>query len=805
MIFTVASRFAGPLLTIICWGGLYQLCRELAVRGKVAHDWRVSWLMATLWWGALLTLIVELSGWLHALSAPVISGAWLVATAVVWGTAGYCAWKRGAFARDCVHSLLHRQRQRWPWDAAVTLGAAVLLILAIGAVALLTPTTNVDSLTYHMARVLVWIQQHSVAPFATTNPRQIEFGPWSSYAITVLYLLYGGDRFANLVQWFAMLSSVIAVTYLAQILFDGSIGPKILTVAKSDTHRRIAALTALVLVTLPIGIAEAISTQNDYIVAYWSIVVYVFGLLLFYAPTNRWYMLGIGLALSLGMLTKSTAAIYCAPLLLVLGFWLLIRHRRSVLPFTAAIVGLLLILNLPQMTRNYQVFGSPLSSKFVNTITVNETFTASGTLSNVIRNLTLHTPSGFDLVTNYLDDWLLFLHQATGRTINDKDITFQYTPFYVQALILQNDSTGSGFYQLLLVVSSIVVCLFSRKKHDIRMLFYLLLIFASVLLFAGYLRWQPWHSRLHIAYFVALAPFVGVTIGSRIRGLAMMLIVVPLFLLGVYCIFNNPMRPLSHTHPFLQQPREQQYFAVDPALYKPMREIAGLVAQTKCQDVGLISTYGTWEYPLRLLLQNQGFTGELHQVFVENETAKLGVDMPPVCAIISFVPDFPVDAQSTFPQIVSAPPLILYLTDASRAVLDPILGKVDPTKIQIVTIANPYGIQEQDGQKFFWMGNGPTLIRVRVPHTGDLVLNAEMFVGPSLPNVPTRRILVTTPDGYRKEEIIKNGQGSIVVPLTSVDTTITLLPLDKPTLSKLPNGDTRQLLLGMKNWQVELR
>src|SRR5690242_18911992 len=65
-------------------------------------------------------------------------------------------------------------------------------------IAIVAPPNNWDSTTYHMARVLNWIQQESVNHFPTYNLRQIELNPWAEYAILQFQLLSGGDYLANL-------------------------------------------------------------------------------------------------------------------------------------------------------------------------------------------------------------------------------------------------------------------------------------------------------------------------------------------------------------------------------------------------------------------------------------------------------------------------------------------------------------------------------------------------------------------------------------------------------------------------------
>jgi 4-amino-4-deoxy-L-arabinose transferase-like glycosyltransferase len=67
-------------------------------------------------------------------------------------------------------------------------------------------------------------------------------------------LLSGGDRLANLPQWFASMGSLFVVSLIA---------------ARLGATARGQALAALFCATLPMGILQSTSTQNDFVVAYW--------------------------------------------------------------------------------------------------------------------------------------------------------------------------------------------------------------------------------------------------------------------------------------------------------------------------------------------------------------------------------------------------------------------------------------------------------------------------------------------------------------------------------------------------------
>lgn len=190
-------------LPLLAWVGMYLLARELSVSGKIGADWRISWLVACSGWGALLTIIVEVSSFFHSFSLSTVSASWAVSCIIFWGGAFVLMKRRGLSVLRALRdwssgsvSILVGQ----PLSVLLLLGMVGTIVVLLGLIALWTPTTNWDSMTYHMPRVMYWLQQQSVEHYATVNDRQLELGPWSGFAIATLVMLYGDDRFANLVQ-----------------------------------------------------------------------------------------------------------------------------------------------------------------------------------------------------------------------------------------------------------------------------------------------------------------------------------------------------------------------------------------------------------------------------------------------------------------------------------------------------------------------------------------------------------------------------------------------------------------------------
>ena len=75
-------ELSGLALLSANWFGIYGICCELAARKQIHSDWRVSWLLACVGWGALLTFVIELSSARKMLNAPVLIAAWLAGNTI---------------------------------------------------------------------------------------------------------------------------------------------------------------------------------------------------------------------------------------------------------------------------------------------------------------------------------------------------------------------------------------------------------------------------------------------------------------------------------------------------------------------------------------------------------------------------------------------------------------------------------------------------------------------------------------------------------------------------------------------------
>jgi hypothetical protein len=173
---------------------LASLAAALLIFGssRPSRTFRESLLGATVLAGGWLVLGTELLSLFHAVRfGPVLLWWTIPAVALV--------------------AMLVHQRRRWrewrpttPRLSSAQYSLLVPLALVLGwswCQACFAPPNNIDSLSYHLPRQVIWMQQGSVENYPTSSLRQIAMPPLTEFAVLHLMVLTGSDRYHNLVQW----------------------------------------------------------------------------------------------------------------------------------------------------------------------------------------------------------------------------------------------------------------------------------------------------------------------------------------------------------------------------------------------------------------------------------------------------------------------------------------------------------------------------------------------------------------------------------------------------------------------------
>lgn len=146
---------------------------------------------------------------------------------------------------------------------------------------------------------------------------------------------------------------------------------------------------------------------------------------------------------------------------------------------------------------------------------------------------------------------------------------------------------------------------------------------------------------------------------------------------------------------------------------------------------------------------------------------------------------------------------VFYSADTSSKLIaqnsEFLLIKIDKASLQspiLLNLDNPNGIEtDAQGNSFFWMGGEATKLRLFSPKKGHAVLTAKLNMGPSLPERFDRRMIIYSHAKKVQEVIVTSQTQAIGIPVQEGLNEIKMEILDKPTIIKLPNGDTRPLLV----------
>ncbi len=120
-----------------------------------------------------------------------------------------------------------------------------------------------------------------------------------------------------------------------------------------------------------------------------------------------------------------------------------------------------------------------------------------------------------------------------------------------------------------------------------------------------------------------------------------------------------------------------------------------------------------------------------------------------------------------------------------------------------LAVGNPNGLEGTPSDPFFWIGKGETTVEVLAARPGEVTLVGLFAAGPSRSGGGPRRLSVHS--GDCAAEVVADGRCAIRVPVPAGRSIIRLQALDQPTVEVLPNGDTRPLLLGVRDLSFQFR
>ena len=381
------------------------------------------------------------------------------------------------------------------------------------------------------------------------------------------------------------------------------------------------------------GILQASSTQNDYMVTFWLICLVYYILLSFKTEKKVYIFWFIGASLGLGILTKSSAYLYGFPFMVWFSLVQLWRNRWHWKAWqTIALTTVFaLIFNLGHYWRNFDLFNSFLGTpkNFAVAYKI-EVISVPTFLSNIIRNLGLHLDIVRTLklenfitpITGIANKLISIFHDIIGVDMFDPRTTA--TSYSGIPGISFDENVAGNPLHFFIILSVIFYYLLRTKLRRDRILFiYQLVTIACFLMLCLMLKIQAYHSRHHLAIFMFFAPLVGIVLSQIPLQKLANVIAILLIVASLPWVLQNKFRPIVAEANIFNLSRIEQYFINRPQLQEPYVQTAKTILSTECKNIGLSLGEGTsvgneyWEYPFWVLLKDSQT-----QIHIENVNAQ---------------------------------------------------------------------------------------------------------------------------------------------------------------------------------------
>ena len=505
----------------------------------------------------------------------------------------------------------------------------IVALLSLLLQGLIYPPNNWDSLTYHMSRIMHWLSNESVSHFPTYVIRDLYQPPFAEYFIMNINLLNGNDYFSNSVQLLFLTFSIIGIWSILDYFNC------------SRFHKLIA---AFLLITIPSAELQATNTKNDIICCFFIIVALDYCIKTYY-EINIKNFIYLGLSIGLAIFTKGTAYLFLASFLVFWAIFLahkLIKTKNlKIITNGVLLLFVVLIVNIGHFSRNYMVNKNILTVDNIESKAfTNENRSTSQFASNLLKNLGLQI--GFPFQKKY-DPWIREIHKKYNVNIDSPDSNWFQNKYQgsKEFETLEDFMPNTIHFFLILFCALIILStgILNPKKY-VKELLLLTIALLQLVFFVFYLKWQPWHTRLHIPIFMVSTLLVVVVL-KQFRWFSIVLYAcLPMLIYGFYFnfIYNN-LRPIKTNLLYtkninIKDSRFKKYFSNQLYLFDEYKTVQDLIYKKSPKKVGLIIS--DWEYPLFSDFYYEKIN--ILCINVENITNKIQQNNENVDAIISTNP-----------------------------------------------------------------------------------------------------------------------------------------------------------------------
>jgi hypothetical protein len=605
-----------------------------SVKHRNAPHWRESLIATHLCWAVTVLLSTEILSLFHAVGPGPVTVLWaalfMAAAMAAFGT-----------SRGVAFPALQRVSRIDGILIAVLCCFAVLLAV----IGILAPPNTWDAMTYHLPRIMHWVQNHSVNHYYTHIDRQLFDPPWSEFAMLHGYLLSGTDHLSALVQCSSYcICSVVASRIAASL----------------GASRRGQVAAAALFASLPMAVLQGSSTQNDLNAAMWLLCI-----IHFVIASKKHSTTGLGASVGLALATKPTACLFALPFLIWYAWSSAQTFGRSIWRTWAIIAGIAVILPIGHFGRNLAWYGSPFSPAYYSRENTNASFSASAIAANTLRDISGQINTPLAGVNHAIQAGLVSLFGIMRLDINDPGTTYPYTNgFTVRKPSADEDLAGNPIHLLLGIAALLFFACQFKKVSDQHSVAYLASLTGGFFIFCLVIRWNPWNSRYLLPLAAATAVWVALIFDRALRPRALAAVALVCVAAATPWALYNGLRPVIGGKSVFVSNRTEIRFAKRPYLIDPYTRTVDTLVAYRCGVIGLDFGYDDWEYPLWAMLREHGISRP-EVFFVNLDSARTGKGAAaPVEAIISTHTgrnDTLQYNQARFVKIMRMSPLTVYL------------------------------------------------------------------------------------------------------------------------------------------------
>jgi hypothetical protein len=250
----------------------------------------------------------------------------------------------------------------------------------------------------------------------------------------------------------------------------------------------------------------------------------------------------------------------------------------------------------------------------------NDTFGVFPIVSNVVRNLALHVGIPSASLNRQVEAAVGRFLRVLGQDPNDPRTTWDFTQFHISGPSLQEEFAGNPLHlSVILIIGGLL--LWRCRSPEARPAIYLSAgLLLSFLAFCAVFKWQPWHTRLHLPFFVLSSGIAGAVLERYLPRAATSILGMILLLGATPYVFANSSRPLiaANGSSIFSSPRADLYFRSRGDLLSSYPAAAQFAETQNCAAIGLAMTQSQYEYPLQVLLGNVNGSKQVRVVNVAN-------------------------------------------------------------------------------------------------------------------------------------------------------------------------------------------